>query len=86
MFSGTTEADKQTYFGDMAGDTEGQDFIIVTDQHDMSYIIHKLLGKFKSQTEARKNGWNKEIPLGYKEWKFGKFLKFHTYKAIEVVL
>lgn len=29
-------------------------------------------GKFKSKTQARKNGWDGEIPGGIHQWKIGK--------------
>ncbi len=34
--------------------------------------IMKLCGAFKSTNDARKNGWNKEIPEGFSEWTIGK--------------
>lgn len=37
----------------------------------MAHIMHNI-GAFKSVSEARKNGWDKKIPLGWNEIKLSK--------------
>lgn len=34
--------------------------------------LMKLCGAFKSANDARRNGWDKEIPEGFSEWEIGK--------------
>lgn len=39
-------------------------FIKFDDSWTMAHVMHAA-GIFKSVSEARKNGWNKPIPIGY---------------------
>ena len=52
--------------------TDG-DFIPIEDDN-MSLMAHLLakIGLFKSVGEAKKNGWNIPIPVGYSEYTVGK--------------
>lgn len=34
--------------------------------------LMRLCGAFKSNNDARRNGWDKEIPEGFSEWTVGK--------------
>lgn len=70
-------------FADMDGDFGDVIFHRIADE-TLADIVHGVLGKFKSRTEARKNGWSGEIPVGYREYKIGKHLKFWTFKPLEL--
>jgi hypothetical protein len=51
-------------------DSDGP-FIIFDDSHTMAHLLH-MAGCFKSITQARKNGWDKPVPLGYQQVSIGK--------------
>jgi len=42
-------------------------------------VVMRLCGVFKSNNEARRNGWDKDIPEGFSEWVVGK-------KAIRITI
>ena len=46
-------------------------FIFHNEENLLAHIMHKA-GIFPSVSQARKNGWNKEIPLGFSEFTVGK--------------
>ena len=50
---------------------EEETFIEIEDRDIMANLIAKI-GVFPSISQARKNGWNKPIPLGFSEFKVGK--------------
>lgn len=46
-------------------------FNIFQPTETLAHIMHRA-GIFPSVGQARKNGWNKEIPIGFSEFKVGK--------------
>ncbi len=50
------------------------DKLIQPDADNMGSMAHLLafVGKFKSVSEARKNGWDRPVPKGWSEFKIGK--------------
>ena len=42
-----------------------------TEKETMAHIMHRI-GAFESVSQARKNGWNKPIPLGFTMMIYGK--------------
>jgi hypothetical protein len=60
FFSSSRESDKELFFG------KDEMFILIEEHWIMAHIVHAL-GCFKSVSEARKNGFNYPIPLGYNE-------------------
>jgi len=52
-------------------DADDGPFLLFNDTHTMAHIMH-MAGCFKSVTQARKNGWDKPVPPGYQEIRFGK--------------
>jgi hypothetical protein len=49
-------------------------FFIIQDHWTMAHIIHKA-GIFPSISQAKKNGWNKPIPVGFTILTIGKKAK-----------
>lgn len=47
-----------------------------SDSNTLAHIVCRL-GKFSSLTQAKKNGWDRPIPIGFAEHKIGK-TKFWT--------
>lgn len=60
--------DRETFFGPLE---EIDEFVVVDDSWSMAHIMQKA-GIFDSVTQARKNGWNKRIPVGFTEVVAGK--------------
>ena len=56
-------------------------FVAIDDNTRLETLIVDHIKKFKSLTQARKNGWGGDIPLGFKAWKIGK-TRFWTYKPL----
>lgn len=63
--------DKELFFGPI--DPEDK-FIEIQDHWNMAHVLHAV-GIFPSVSQARKNGWNKEIPNGFTILKVGKKAK-----------
>jgi len=66
-----TDKDKDLFFGPV-GPTDF--FIEIKDNWIMAHII-KNAGIFPSTSQAKKNGWDKEIPKGFTELMVGKKAK-----------
>lgn len=65
------EGDKEQFFGPIDLDDPSDRFVLFDDTSTMADLV-LMLGKFKSKTEARKNGWDKPIPEGFSAHKCGK--------------
>ncbi len=69
--SGVTERDREIFFGDNTGFVNDLEFIVIEDETIQFPNILKQLEIFKSSSDARRNGWDKEIPIGFSEHKIG---------------
>ena len=70
--SNITEADKELFFGPLL---ENETFTVIEDHWKMAHVIHKA-GLFPSVSQARKNGWNKELQHpGERNKKFNCFFE-----------
>jgi hypothetical protein len=58
-----TESDKELFFGPIE---KNDKFIVFPENWTMADIVHAA-GIFPSRTQARKNGWDKPIPLGFQD-------------------
>lgn len=67
----TTDKDRDLFFGPI--DPEDT-FIEIQDHWIMAHILHAA-GIFPSVSQARKNGWNKDIPNGFTILTVGKKAK-----------
>lgn len=65
--SNVSDGDKDLFFGPL----EGEKFEVIEDHEILAHLIAKT-GVFQSVGQARKNGWNKEIPLGFSEFVVGR--------------
>ena len=61
------ETDKELFFGPL----DGEELIAIEERDIMANLIVKA-GIFPSVTQARKNGWDKPIPLGFTDLRVGK--------------
>lgn len=61
----TSENDKALFFG------LDENFIEIESHWTMAHVMHKA-GVFSSVSQAKKNGWNKDIPDGFNEFIVGK--------------
>lgn len=66
--SGAEESDKELFFGPLQ---ENDIFVEAGDDVKMFHLMGSL-GFFRSNSEARKNGWNKDVEDGFSEFKIGK--------------
>lgn len=64
------EEDKELFFGPLST----EEFIIITEPMKMAHLLYKL-NLFTSVGQAKKAGWDKEIPAGYSEFVIGKLKK-----------
>lgn len=62
------DSDKELFFGPLKGDEK---FISFDDQATFADIV-VLAGKFGSKTQARKNGFDKDINPGFEHITIGK--------------
>ena len=62
---------KELFFGPL---DEDDTFIIIEDHWNMAHILHQA-GIFPSVSQAKKNGWNKEITKGFSISTVGKKAK-----------
>ena len=73
---------KEIFFGPLEPDDT---FIIIEDHWNMAHILHKA-GIFPSVSQARKNGWDKDITKGFSFLTVGKKAKrkdlFILYKKV----
>jgi len=78
--------DITSLFGDMEGKLElvNEEWGTINDETKLEDIVIRM-GVFKSKSQARKNNWSGEIPMGFREWKIGK-KHFWTYKPMENIL
>jgi hypothetical protein len=60
-----TESDKAMFFG------LDEDFIVIENGWIMAHVMHRA-GIFKSVSQAKKNGWNRDIPSGFHKFIVGK--------------
>jgi hypothetical protein len=67
FFRSTRESDKELFFGPLGCET----FISIEENDILAHLLYKA-EIFKSVSEARKNGYNKEIPCGFSDFKIGK--------------
>jgi hypothetical protein len=51
---------------------EPSDTLLPFEAHETMAHLLARIGKFKSVSEARKNGWDKPVPLGWSEFRIGK--------------
>lgn len=51
---------------------DGSEIFYLIQPHYKLYNVMYLSGIFSSLTQAKKNGWDKEIPKGYSEYIVGK--------------
>jgi len=63
-----SEEDKELFFGPIFDFDKFKEF----DEEIRFPQLLRELGLFKSSSEARKNGWNKDIPEGWFEATIGK--------------
>jgi hypothetical protein len=68
---GVGEADKDLFFGPLR-DT---DVFQIFDVKARFPELLAALGIFRSRSEARKNGWDKDIPDGFLDFRIGKLKK-----------
>ena len=61
------ETDKELFFGPLDNDK----FIVFDTETNISELL-VLVRKFKSKSQAKKNGFDIEIPLGFSHFKIGK--------------
>lgn len=61
------ESDKDLFFGPLKGN---EVFITPSSQRMANLLVE--LNIFSSNSQARKAGWNDDIPKGYSEWEIGK--------------
>ena len=65
------DEDISTVYGDMDGNVEGT--VITLVNNIPMYVLLRDLGIFKSSSQARKSGWDFNIPEGFTEYpKIGK--------------
>lgn len=62
------DSDRDLFFGPL---TENDKFIVFDDGVIMAHLIAQI-GLFTSIGQARKNGWDKPIPIGYTDLIVGK--------------
>ena len=67
IVGGVSRSDLRSFFGPLTGD---EVFLHLEDTHWANLL--KTLGIFPSAGQARKNGWDKEIPVGFSEASFKK--------------
>ncbi len=67
---GITETDKELFFNYTPED-KFQEFPVETKFPQLL----KALGIFPSTSEARRNGWDKDIPCGWTDFEIGKLKK-----------
>lgn len=63
----TIESDKELFFGPLS---EEDEFLSFEDQNFGNLLAQ--LGLFPSAGQAKKNGWNKDIPEGFTDLEVGK--------------
>lgn len=68
IHSSRDEKDKDLFFGPIEPQDE---FMVFEDGCTIAHLLVKW-GRMPSLSQARKNGWDKEIPPGFSEWKIGK--------------
>jgi len=61
------ESDKDLFFGPL----QDEEFHLIESNWSMANIL-TIAGIFPSISQARKNGWNKPIPLGFTDIRVGK--------------
>jgi len=66
----TSKEDMDLFFGP----TADEEFILIQPRWCMAHILHDV-GMFTSISQARKNGWNEPIPLGFTKLTVGKKAK-----------
>lgn len=62
--------DQLLFLGPIIGDEDGP-FHRIEDGWSMAHIMHAA-GVFPSVKQAKKNGWDKPLPVGYDELTVGK--------------
>lgn len=67
LIGSTNNRDIKSFFGPL----DGKEIFIRLEEHQWANLL-KTLGIFSSSSQARKNGWDKEIPLGWSEASFKK--------------
>jgi len=63
LIKGFQENDPELFFGPI----EETDSFIILDERSRWPEVMVACGIFKSKGDARRNGWNKDIPLGFTE-------------------
>ena len=61
------ENDLDLFFGPL----EDESFTMINTNNIMAHLV-TIAGVFPSVSQARKNGWNKEIPFGFTDIRVGK--------------
>jgi hypothetical protein len=69
--NGVLESDKDLFFGPLLPDDEFKWF---NKQTRFPEVLADL-GLFSSRSEARRNGWDKDIPKGFSDIRIGKLKK-----------
>ena len=66
--SNVSTKDIEEFFGPLTG---LEVFYPIQPHYKLSNVMH-ISGVFTSTTQAKKNGWDKDIPKGYSEYTVGK--------------
>lgn len=62
------DSDRELFFGPLE---PNEKFMLFSSEATMANLV-VMLGKFPSITQARKNGWDKPIPVGFSAHSVGK--------------
>jgi hypothetical protein len=68
------ESDKELFFGPLVPGDPNDEFIEIQPHWNMANIV-AATGIFSSTNQARKNGFDKDIPNGYTDMYIGKLKK-----------
>ncbi len=75
-----TKNDKDLFFGPI---NDNDVFVKIESHWVMAHLLHHI-GLFKSISQARKNGWNHEIPKGFNFWTVGRKAKKQTFFVLNI--
>jgi len=81
IHTNTTQRDKEMLFADWDNNLADEVFVDITSETKLEDIVVDHLKKFPSKSQARKNNWGGEIPMGFRQWKIGKIF-FWTFKPL----
>lgn len=80
-----SEIQKELFFGPLDEETIDENVFVIFDPDKwiMAHLLHHV-GIFKSVTQARKNGWDKPIPKGFRFFPVGSKAKKQTFYVLNI--